>query len=306
MPPKRDLPFQKGYQSSRTPIADLPPLPTPTPIFKQTSTNNCNTDTNNSVAIPSEPAQISEPVIDVHSNKDHPTVEDHSSGAPLIKTPPSKAPVKKQPAEPLNKRTISKSSSNVAPKIDQPEPPVSTINTEVRQELQEISKVREEEPSPLAVKSASIQRPSTAPALQSKTAPTRKRPARAAVKSIQPPNKKTKTMVDSSTQTETKSGREHTIPPILESANIASAEHEDAGPRVELLTDSYMDGIEDFVSRHRNRPLRREIWDTSSWEDDTTEERQQRIDDYLVDLIGDDDFAQLCEDVHNSWTRIGF
>ena len=112
---------------------------------------------------------------------------------------------------------------------------------------------REEEPSPLAVKSAAVSRSSTAPGIRSKVmnTATRKRPSVTEPDTV-PVSKQARKMVDRATQTQTLSGRDHTAPLALATTvgrSLSATTDEAIQP-----PDSFMNEIEASVSKHKHRP----------------------------------------------------
>lgn len=163
---------------------------------------------------------------------------------------------------------------------------------------------REEEPSPLAAKSAAASMPSTAPGLRSKvmnTAPQKR--GRDTGPETMPVSKHARIMVDKATQTQTGSGRDHTAPLALITGT---------GRPLSSTTDvviqppeSFMTEIEDFVSRHKHRPAPEELWQRPGYSEASPEERQAIINDFICENLDNEDFLKLCEDTGNVWRRIG-
>jgi hypothetical protein len=163
---------------------------------------------------------------------------------------------------------------------------------------------REEEPSPLAAKSAAVSRPSTAPGLRSKVMgpATRKRPNETEPDMV-PVSKQARKMVDRATQTQTWSGRDHTVPLALTTGvgRPLSTTIDEAIQHPE----SSMDDIEAFVSRHKQRPPPQELWQRPGYSEASPEERQAIINDFICENLDNEDFLKLCEDTGNVWRRIG-
>jgi hypothetical protein len=169
---------------------------------------------------------------------------------------------------------------------------------------QQVISEREEEPSPLAAKSAAVTRP-TAPGLQSKVMNpvTRKRPSETEP-DVVPASKQARRMVDRATQTQTLSGRDHTIPLTLATGieRSHSAVHADT---IEQPPETFMKEIETFVSRHKHRPPPVEIWQRPGYIEASPEERQAIINDFICENLENEDFIKLCEDTGEVWRRIG-
>jgi hypothetical protein len=164
-----------------------------------------------------------------------------------------------------------------------------------------------EDLSPLAAKSAAFGRPSTAPGLRSKATniASRKRPNDLVIEDA-PISKHAKKMVDSATQTQTLSGRDHTAPlslrPIPErslSATVSEAHMPPPPPQ------DYMDELDGFVSKHKNRPPPQEIWQRPGYAEASPEDRQAIINDFICENLDNEDFIKLCEDTAEVWQRIG-
>jgi hypothetical protein len=163
-----------------------------------------------------------------------------------------------------------------------------------------------EELSPLAAKSAAIARSTTTPGLPSKTANTtsRKRANETLVESI-PSRKHAKKMLDKATQTKTLSGRDHTAAHSLTlgTQQLFSTIIEETC--VQSAPQDFMNEIDIFVSRHKNRPPPQEIWERPGYTEATPEERQAIINDFICENLDNEDFLKLCEDTAEVWRRIG-
>ncbi|KAG9238913.1 hypothetical protein BJ875DRAFT_449850 [Amylocarpus encephaloides] len=96
-------------------------------------------------------------------------------------------------------------------------------------------------------------------------------------------------VVDSATQTETRSGRHHSSNPSLE---------------MESPPKQYLTAIDSLVSKHR-RPRQQEIWEAPGYADGTQEERDAILNDYICENLENANFLQICEDTEHAWRRIG-
>jgi hypothetical protein len=166
----------------------------------------------------------------------------------------------------------------------------------------------EEEPSPLAAKSAP--RPASAMAgLQSKAIPTKKRPATP----ILPPSAvKRRKMVDQATQTQTLSGRDHTIARRPTPSNDAPSSvptdapaHVADTPSVASPPESYLDAVDKFVSAHKTRPAPKELWQAPGYAEADEERRQLLLNNFICNNLENADFLQLVQDTEKAWRRIG-
>lgn len=75
----------------------------------------------------------------------------------------------------------------------------------------------------------------------------------------------------------------------------------------ETVSAEYLDRIDAFVAQHASRPPPPEAANDSlaAYAAQSDEDRLASIDDLICQHLMDDDFLQLCEDVENSWRRIG-
>ncbi|OBT69312.1 hypothetical protein VE03_01198 [Pseudogymnoascus sp. 23342-1-I1] len=180
----------------------------------------------------------------------------------------------------------------------------------------------EEEPSPLASKSAAITRPSTPPGLKSKAIASRKRSNEATPKWALAKRVK---MISSSTQTQTLSGRDHTAAmsrastitaePVLPApvTALVTAPVTDPTPTVPVPgpapdpsppkviseakgpTEGFMDELGHFVAKYGGRRKPVEIWEVSGWDKATKEERHSMTETWLCDQLEDPSFMELCK-----------
>jgi hypothetical protein len=176
---------------------------------------------------------------------------------------------------------------------------------EERTMRQQIMSEREEEPSPLAAKSAAVTRPSTAPGLRSKATDTviRKRPSEMEPEFI-PASKQARGMADRATQTQTLSGRDHTVPLTL-ATDIQRSQSTAITDGIQQPPETFMNDIEAFISRYKHRPPPKEIWQRPGYSGASAEERQAIINDFICENLENEDFLKLCEDVGDVWRRVG-
>lgn len=183
-----------------------------------------------------------------------------------------------------------------------------------------ISISRQQESSPLAAKSVVITRPSTAPGLQSKAVVCRKRQTSSAVESEQP-KKVLKQTIDQSTQTQTLSGRDHTVSMetmprgemMSRATQVEAFSHTSSRPEPTLtpiisppMPSSFVDQIQALVVAHSSHPpQQQELWQKPGYMDASPEERQAIINDFICENLEDENFLRLTEDLGEVWRRIG-
>ncbi|KFY30842.1 hypothetical protein V493_01611 [Pseudogymnoascus sp. VKM F-4281 (FW-2241)] len=194
------------------------------------------------------------------------------------------------------------------------------------------SVVRQEEPSPLASKSAAIPRPSTAPILNSKAISSRKRSNEAAPEWALAKRVK---MISSSTQTQTLSGRDHTaalsrastitaepvlpatvaVPapcPSIQGPSVPVPVPAPAAPapnvvsEVKGLPEGFTDELGRFVSSCSNKRKPAELWEVSGWDRATEGERHSMTEAWICEQIEGPLFQELCKHIDNVWKEIGF
>jgi hypothetical protein len=120
-----------------------------------------------------------------------------------------------------------------------------------------------------------------------------------------PVTKQSKKMIDRATQTQTLSGRDHTTAhSLVRSTRQVSTAVIDETP-VHSPPKDFMNELDAFVSKHKNRPPPKEIWERPGYAGATTEERQTIINDFVCENLNDEDFLKLCEDTAEVWRRIG-
>ncbi|KAK0121167.1 hypothetical protein ONS96_011347 [Cadophora gregata f. sp. sojae] len=162
----------------------------------------------------------------------------------------------------------------------------------------------EDAPSPLAAKSAALSRPaSAASGLVSKaTAPITKRvPA-----PIRPPSStKRQKMIDQSTQTQTLSGRDHTVKEKLAVTNNFLEDAAALTPKLAAPPQLFLNDLDTFVANHRDRAVPQEIWQMPGYAEADAERRQVLLDDFICQNLENADFLQLCADTEVAWRRIG-
>lgn len=199
----------------------------------------------------------------------------------------------------------------------------------------------EEEPSPLASKSAAIARPSTAPGLKSKAMASRKRSNEATPKWALAKRVK---MVSSSTQTQTLSGRDHTaamsrastlttepavsvpvtVPAPVAAPVTATATAPNAAITVPALglapvspnrkviseakgpTEGFLDELSHFVAKYGGKRKPVEIWEVPGWDESTEGERHSMTETWICEQLDDPSFLELCKHVDSVWEKICF
>jgi hypothetical protein len=160
----------------------------------------------------------------------------------------------------------------------------------------------EEHPSPLAAKSAAAIRPASATGLQSKASATKKR---ASLPGSRPTsvNKRPK-VVDQGTQTQTISGRDHTIinqtAVLTEAVNTVPIETPTPGP-----PENYLNTLDAFVTKYKARPSPIELWEVPGYAGADIEARHHLLNNFICQNLENPDFLQLCQDTELAWRRIG-
>lgn len=151
-----------------------------------------------------------------------------------------------------------------------------------------MSTIPEEESTPASETSATL----------SKVVPM-KRPSSAM--NSQPLQVKRPKMIDQSTQTQTLSGRDHTTSVRALQDSAGNNARRDSTPPSNVL-----DQIDEFVETHKSRPAPVvDPWQTPRYADAPEEERRAMVNDWICNNLENEDFRKLCEDVDNSWRRIG-
>lgn len=227
-----------------------------------------------------------------------------------MKTPPPPA------AKPPRKRAAPRKKTAVAAAA----PPREVPDSEER--LPRTTSALPQEPvSPLASRGSAIPRPATAP--PSKAAQQARK--RAADTNIAPLAKAVR-MVDSSTQTQTGSGRDHTALPrsvtvsqpspapaaaeepyttsVSAPAATRTAQRPTSQPAPREL-DGIGEHMEDFVGMFAQprRPL--EIYELPGWDTATEGERHDIVENWMIEQLQDPKFIELCRTVEGTWQRIG-
>lgn len=207
------------------------------------------------------------------------------------------------------KRVAQRKSTNVTSKLDESATSEGTQTADLtkRPVVFEQPAEPEDEPSPLAAKSAAATaRPASAMAsLQTKAAPAKKR----AAAPIRPASAaKRPKMVDQGTQTQTLSGRDHTValkatPANENLADVPALVNDTQSPP--SPPESYLNTIDNFVTKHKARPAPKELWQTPEYAEADEERRMLLINDFICDNLDNDDFLQLCQDTEKAWRRIG-
>jgi len=165
----------------------------------------------------------------------------------------------------------------------------------------------EDEPSPLAAKSAAAtSRPSSAMnGLPSKITTTKKR---AAAPIRLPSATKRPKMVSQSTQTQTLSGRDHTIAkkaiPVDVSTNVPTNLPALVAD-IPSPPESYREAVDNFVAKQKARPAPKELWEAPGYAEADEEQRLSLLNSFICENLENADFLQLCQDTEKSWRRIG-
>lgn len=179
-------------------------------------------------------------------------------------------------------------------------------NPRVRTPLQRIQS-REEEPSPLAGRTAASAHTSMTHDLVSKqmTAGSSK-PKRSidAVEDLVQNERRVKKMSDKATQTQTLSGRDHTSGYKAPATRAEPTANNDAA-RTRSPPQDFLGYIDSFVTKHKSRPPPVELWERSDYVGTSSEERQAVINDFIIENLENENFLKLCEDVGEVWRRIG-
>ncbi|KAF4637206.1 hypothetical protein G7Y89_g877 [Cudoniella acicularis] len=268
IPPRRELPFPKPREKARSiSVTDLPPLPKPTPVNK----------VDGSVTPAREKSMEKEPTPTHKPAKKRVAQRKPST----VKNAQEKAPTKEASSQ--AKTSTSVIAINQATILEQPPP-------------------QNDEPSPLAAKSAATSRPSSATSkLQTKATTARKRstaPARPSSAS------KRSKMVDQCTQTDMLSDRDHIV--LRRSTSASNVlDLVDNVPIPDSPQEDYLNTLDYFVSKYKARPAPKELYDTPGYAEADEEERGVLINDFICENLDSADFLQLCEDTEKAWRRIG-
>lgn len=244
---------------------------------------------------PKEPKKVAEPIPKSQETVESTISEPSATAVPgkETKTPPAPAP--KRGGKRVAQRKAAPPAISEIPNLSEGTP---------RRNPGSLSITPERETAPLVAKSAAIARPSIAPGLQSKATVSRKRPAETKLKAA--PVKIVK-MVDSSTQTQTGSGRDHTV--LIPWTTTPVIEHVAAtvpvGIRPPTPPENFMSDLEYVVEKHGKRTKPVELWETSGWEKATEKERHVITENWICKQLEDPKFQELCKTVENVWQRIG-
>jgi hypothetical protein len=119
-------------------------------------------------------------------------------------------------------------------------------------------------------------------------------------------------MVDQATQTQTLSGRDHTVarratPPNDASSNVPKDRPAPVAdsPAAASPPESYLDAVDKFVSTHKARPAPKELWQAPGYAEADEEQRQVLLNNFICDNLENADFLQLVQDTEKAWRRIG-
>jgi len=268
IPPKRELPFPRRHipEKPRSASAsDLPPLPKPTPAAKRAES----------------------------------TIKAIKPSTQVVETPAPKPAPKKRVAQ--RKAPVAKLLEGVpcvTEELPDNEPPVL--------KAKDTSKAigcnsQEEELSPLAAKSTALSsHPVSATGLPTKATASKKRAAPARPASAA----KRAKMVDQGTQTQTLSGRDHTIAiPSITTGRAPEPIIVEAPPAPP--PETYLDMVDRFVMENKTRQSPKELWQTPTYIEATEEQRYNLLGDFICANLENEDFIKLCEDAGLAWRRIG-
>jgi hypothetical protein len=266
LPPKRELPFPRPRETPRSASADLPPLPKPTPLQRAGSTIK-------------------------------PTKSISEVSATLAPKPARKRVAQRKGPVAI---VVEADVPEVVEQLPANESPILNVK-DTSKTLAGESK--EEQIPPLAAKSAtaSSQPKSAGSGLQPKTTTAKKRatPARPASAS------KRAKMVDHGTQTQTLSGRDHTVGLPTSAGNRASSPVVVASPPLVSPPETYLSMIDNYVSQQKARPAPKDLWQTPGYAEANREQRHLLINDFITECLESEEFRQLCEDVGAEWRKIG-
>lgn len=231
------------------------------------------------------------------------------------------------------RRTNTPPTSKLSSVVEVPDSDEETRPTNERRN----SVLWEEEPPPLASKSAAIARPSTAPGLKSKAMASRKRSNEATPKWALAKRVK---MVNSSTQTQTLSGRDHTAamsrastlttepvvsvpvtvpapvtaPPTAPNPTITVPVPGPGPvpPTPEVISEAkgpiegFLDELGHFVAKYGGKSKPVELWEVPGWNGATEGERHSMTETWICEQLEDPSFLELCKHVDSVWEKIRF
>ncbi|PBP20944.1 hypothetical protein BUE80_DR008250 [Diplocarpon rosae] len=168
---------------------------------------------------------------------------------------------------------------------------------------------REDDSSPLAAKSAAAAAATSRPAsvasgMVSKTqAPSKKR---VTTPILPPPSNKRLKMASKATQTETLIS---SCPNVTGQNDAAQCDNvRELVPDVVTAAsppDTYLNDLDTFIAKHKERPALKEIWQTPGYAEADAEHRQMIVDDFICQNLESADFLQLCVDMETAWRKIG-
>lgn len=113
-------------------------------------------------------------------------------------------------------------------------------------------------------------------------------------------------MVDQGTQTQTLSGRDHTV------GHRRRTSTSDEVPK--LVRDvpsppsppeNFLDDIDAFVTKHKARSAAKELWEAPGYDEMDDERRYTLLNDFICKNLENAEFLQLCQDTEKAWRRIG-
>lgn len=265
MPPKRNLPFHKRGEANQI---------------------RCSSASD----IPALPKPTPTPVTRSNSTVEPKQVASTKTPVPTSKPPKKRVAQRKAPL-----------STKLVQEVADTQEPITNI---VKEQPISGTIIAQDEPSPLAAKSATAVRPASAASrLQSKATVTKKRPAAAVP--IRPSSvAKRPKMVDQGTQTQTLSGRDHTIAAnSTTSTEISGHVHREAS--LSPPPESYLKLLDTFVTKYKARPAPKELWEAPGYAEADEDERQNLLNTFICDNLENPEFLQLCQDTERSWRKIG-
>ncbi|KAL2069517.1 hypothetical protein VTL71DRAFT_14196 [Oculimacula yallundae] len=258
-PPRRELPFERPSSTPASvqdftipPRRDLP-FSRPEPTSRPSS------------ALDLPPLPKPTPVVISKQATDNAKTTGTVKAAPVKRVAQRKAPIAKDVRESSSKAVSPLKSLTFETTI---EPPM----------------MREDEPSPLAAKSAAASRPaSAASGLVSKAIiPPKKR---VATPNLPLPSAKRPKM---------------DIMPADD-----SVPETDPAPSAPTTHESYLNDLDAFVASHMARPAPKELRQMPGYAEADTDRRHAMLDDFICQNLQDPDFLKLCDDMDNAWRRIG-
>ncbi|KAI6715186.1 hypothetical protein PZA11_006018 [Diplocarpon coronariae] len=69
--------------------------------------------------------------------------------------------------------------------------------------------------------------------------------------------------------------------------------------------DTYLNDLDSYVAKYKERPASKEIWQTPDYADADAEHRKMVLDEFICENLESADFLQLCVDMETAWRKIG-